>query len=147
RAVWVDPDSASGYLMPRAALFAEGIDPDTTFREEVFVGAHDAVVREVLEQPTSVGATFVHFDDDGRVFRAGWGTERVRLLKTAGPIPADLLAASSTAPAELTAAVRAALFEGAEGDVARAARYLFAATRFAPVERAHLAHLELLGRS
>jgi len=147
RAVWVDPDSASGYLMPRASLSAEGIDPDSTFREEVFASAHDAVVREVLEDPTSVGATFVHFDDDGHVFRAGWGSERVRLLKTAGPIPADLLAAASTAPAELVAAVRRALLEGGSEEVVRAAQLLFAATRFTAVERAHLAHLELLGRS
>ncbi len=43
---WVDPNSAAGYVFPRAALLAKGIDPDTFFGKQVFAGKHDAAVRQ-----------------------------------------------------------------------------------------------------
>ena len=147
RAVWVDRDSASGYLLPRATLRAAGVDVDSVFSEEVFVKTHDAVAREVLKDSGTIGAAYAHLDADGNVERAAWGDADVRLIKTAGPIPADLLAASSSADAGLVEATRAALVEGGDSELARAARQLFSADRFASVDAAHTAHLGALGRS
>jgi phosphonate transport system substrate-binding protein len=146
RAVWVHRGSASGYLVIRAALRAGGLDVDGIFSNERFALSHAAVVREVLSDRDAVGATFVHLDADGKVERAGWGSERVRVLRTAGPIPSDVIAASSTLGAEPTSRVRQALVTGGSQELARATADLFSARGFAPAERAHLAHLEQLGR-
>jgi phosphonate transport system substrate-binding protein len=146
RAVWVDPESASGYLVMRAALRADGIDIERLFSHEVFASSHNAVVHAVMSDPTAVGATYAHLDSDGRVERAGWGRQRVRVLRTAGPIPSDVLAASCTLSAASVARVREALVAGESKPLANATADLFAARGFLPAERAHLAHLEMLGR-
>jgi phosphonate transport system substrate-binding protein len=146
RAVWVDRESASGYLVMRAALRSDGIEVERLFCDEVFASSHDGVVRAVMSDPMAVGATYAHLDGDGGVERAGWGRERVRVLRTAGPIPSDVLAASSTLTPAQVERVRDALVAGESKPLITATANLFSARGFLPAERAHLAHLELLGR-
>jgi phosphonate transport system substrate-binding protein len=146
RAVWVDRESASGYLVMRAALRADGVEVERLFSTESFASSHDAVVRTVMSDPKAVGATYAHLDGDGRVERAGWGAERVRVLRTAGPIPSDVLAASSTLAPVHVARVRDALVSGDGEPLASATSGLFSARGFVAADRAHLAHLEMLGR-
>ena len=96
RAAWVDRQSASGYLLIRAHLRAQGIDPDRTLGEGLFLGSHEEVARAVLEGAADVGATFVYLDAERDVpLRAGWGHGKVQLIASAGPIPADVLAVSA----------------------------------------------------
>lgn len=45
---FVDPKSASGYLFSKYALIQEGINPDRDFKEVLFLGSHDNVIRAVL---------------------------------------------------------------------------------------------------
>jgi phosphate/phosphite/phosphonate ABC transporter binding protein len=111
RAAWVDPRSAAGYLVTRAALQAKGIDPDHAFDRESFLGDHAAVVQAVETRFADVGSTFVALDEDGRVLRAGWGKRSMRILLLAGPIPSDFLAASVQIPPALIDRVRDALVE------------------------------------
>lgn len=146
RAVWVDKESASGYLVIRAALRADGFDVDRAFSGESFASTHDAVVRAVMSDRQAVGATYVHLDSEGNVARAGWGNERVRVLRTAGPIPSDVLAASPSLPAKHLTRVRDALVSGGSKALVTATSELFAARGFLAAERSHLSHLELLGR-
>ena len=40
---WVDPNSTSGYIIPRIMLAANGIDPDTDFSKTVEAGSHNNV--------------------------------------------------------------------------------------------------------
>ncbi len=61
---WVDPNSASGYVFPRAALMAQGIDPDTFFDKQVFAGRHDAAVRAVLNGSVDAAAVFANDDQN-----------------------------------------------------------------------------------
>jgi phosphonate transport system substrate-binding protein len=144
RVAWVDRFSAAGYLVIRASLRKQGIDLDRAFGEQLFVGTHDAVGRAVSEGQADVGATFTHFDDAGRIRNAGWGRAKVRVLKSAGPIPSDVLAASSMLPQRIAQQVAEILLGAGHADVHRAACDLFVATGFAAVDRQHLKHLEEL---
>ena len=45
---WVDPNSAAGYVFPRAEITLAGIEPDDFFSNQVFSGGHDAAVLSVL---------------------------------------------------------------------------------------------------
>lgn len=144
--VWVNRESASGYLVMRAALRAEGIDPDRAFAKQSFAQSHDAMVRTVMDDATAVGSTYLHLDQKGAASRAGWANQEVRVLKRAGPIPSDLLAASKELAEPLRERVAAALTDGTHPALQEAASALFFATHLSRVEASHLSHLEVLGR-
>lgn len=55
---WADPNSTSGYLVPRAQLQAAGIDPDTYFSRTGFGGGHEQAVIAVLEGQYDAGVTW-----------------------------------------------------------------------------------------
>lgn len=59
---FVDRDSASGYLYPRARLLQEGIVPEEFFSSIDFLGRHDLVVRAVYNGKYDAGVTY----DDAR---------------------------------------------------------------------------------
>lgn len=48
RFAWVEKESASAYIFPRALLLNAGINPDKDFSEVAFLGKHDTVVYNVL---------------------------------------------------------------------------------------------------
>ena len=50
RAAWVDRESASGYLVIRAALRAAGVSLVSAFAEEFFVRSHAEVARAIFEK-------------------------------------------------------------------------------------------------
>lgn len=141
---WVDHMSSAGYLVIRASLRAQGIDLASAFAREAFVGTHDAVARAVLDKKVDVGATFAHFDDSGRVRMAGWGRAPVRVLKYAGPIPSDVLAASVHLNPPIAEEIALTLTDDGHSQVKHAARELVDATGFIRVARDHLSHLEEL---
>lgn len=144
RAAWVDQMSSAGYLVIRASLRAAGHDLGKLFGEESFLGTHDAVVAAVRDGSADVGATFAHFDDAGRIRTAGWGRTAVNVIKCAGPIPADLLAASVHLPRDVAQEIADTLTGDGHSAVRRAASELLDATGFVAVNREHLAHLEEL---
>jgi len=55
---WADPNSASGYLIPRAELRAAGIDADRFFSRSGFAGGHEQAVVAVLQRQYDAGATW-----------------------------------------------------------------------------------------
>ncbi|MGM0380860.1 MAG: phosphate/phosphite/phosphonate ABC transporter substrate-binding protein [bacterium] len=55
---FVDEDSASGYLFPRARLLQEKIVPEDYFAEINFLGRHDLVVRAVFRGEFDVGVAY-----------------------------------------------------------------------------------------
>lgn len=141
RAAWVDPTSAAGYLVPRVALAQRGIDPTKAFSAETFYGSHAAVVRAVLEGEADVGATFAQLGPDGAVRRAGYQgvvPERDgRALLTAGPIPADVIAANAFVPEATRAALTAALVAlGSDAAAAPEIDWLFGVEGFAAFDPA-----------
>jgi phosphonate transport system substrate-binding protein len=58
---YVDPTSASGYILPAYLLKSKGIKPS----REVFAGKHDAVVMMVYQKQVDVGATFYALPENG----------------------------------------------------------------------------------
>jgi phosphonate transport system substrate-binding protein len=92
-----------------------------------------------------VGASFVHLDPaDDRPLRAAWGDARVRILARAGPIPADVIAASARLDPLRLERVRRALLEASEPRLREAARLLLGAEGFVAPRADHLAALTAL---
>jgi len=56
---WVDPNSTSGYIVPRILLKANGIDPDKDFAKTIEAGSHNNVVTQVYNGDCDAGATYV----------------------------------------------------------------------------------------
>ncbi|MCA9618740.1 MAG: PhnD/SsuA/transferrin family substrate-binding protein [Myxococcales bacterium] len=144
RAAWVDPESAAGYLIIAAHLGSLGLDPLATFADQHFLGSHDAVAAAVREGRADVGATFAYQDDKGRIRRAGWGSDRVRVICQAGPIPNDMLAARVGLSDLLVRMVQSALVDVQNAELREAARSLLAAEGFAVPDPEHLAPLRRL---
>ena len=59
RFAFVDPNSTSGNLYPRALLKAQGIDPDTYFKAAIYSGGHDTALFAVLQGSVDACACFV----------------------------------------------------------------------------------------
>jgi phosphonate transport system substrate-binding protein len=55
---WADPNSASGFLIPRAALRAAGINPETFFGRTGFAGGHEQAIVAVLGRQFDGGVTW-----------------------------------------------------------------------------------------
>lgn len=96
---WVDVESASGYLLPRALVAARGKDADAFLGAQQLLGSHRAVVQAVLHGIVDCGATFAHCDDRGVPIRSGWQqyledrAVEIRPIAYTAPIPGDAIAA------------------------------------------------------
>jgi phosphonate transport system substrate-binding protein len=55
---WADPNSASGFLIPRAALRQSGINPETFFGRTGFAGGHEQAIVAVLGRQYDAGVTW-----------------------------------------------------------------------------------------
>lgn len=145
RAGWVSAQSASGYLVIRAALRAQGLLLERAFAQERFFGSHGAVVQAVLNGVTDVGATFMHHDATaGGIWRAGWGSAEVHVIARVGPIPADVIAAGVHVPVAKIRKVQAALVDARHPELTAAGTLLLEAEGFVAAQSAHLAPLEKL---
>jgi phosphate/phosphite/phosphonate ABC transporter binding protein len=114
KAAWVDPFSASGYVLPRIELFARGIDPRTDFFAEKFYRSHDVAVRAVIQRRADFAASWAGLDGAGRVVRAPWSEmdrkdEIVRVIEKFGAIPCDTIAVRPNLPFAAREKIRAAL--------------------------------------
>ncbi|MBK7398796.1 MAG: DEAD/DEAH box helicase [Myxococcales bacterium] len=105
RAAWVDRESASGYIVIRAALRTAGVSLVQAFSEEHFVRSHSEIARALATGKVDVGATCFNFVSgtveiarSGYKDHGGLRDEDVRLVAHAGPIPADVLAAHKSVP-------------------------------------------------
>jgi phosphonate transport system substrate-binding protein len=59
---WTDPNSTSGYIIPRIMLAANGVDPDNDFAKTVEAGSHNNVITQVYNGECDAGASY----DDAR---------------------------------------------------------------------------------
>jgi phosphate/phosphite/phosphonate ABC transporter binding protein len=115
RAAWVDPFSASGYVVPRVELDRMGLDPRTAFASERFYRSHEAVVRAVVEREADFGATHAGLDASGEVVRGVWldgvvaSPEQVRVLAAFPEIAGDVIAARADLPGPTRARLLTAL--------------------------------------
>ncbi len=111
RVAWVSPDSASGYIVPRVYIAAEGHDVLHFFGSEVFLRDHRAVVDAVVRGEADAGATYCSLGPDGRIASGSWLTDDgkpgrpLEALATFGPIPGDAIVAATSVPAHARLAV------------------------------------------
>ncbi|HEY8278054.1 MAG TPA: phosphate/phosphite/phosphonate ABC transporter substrate-binding protein [Bdellovibrionota bacterium] len=94
--VWVERSSATGYIIPRAELLRQKIEPDTFFGKQSFAGTHDEVVAAVFGKKADAGATWV-VDTEGK--DGAWQLHlhkpeelaQIKMIHISEPIPGDAL--------------------------------------------------------
>jgi phosphonate transport system substrate-binding protein len=117
---WVDPNSTSGYIIPRIMLAANGINPDTDFSKQVEAGSHNNVVTQVYNGDCDAGATYVDA-------RSSIATdfpdvnEKVVVLATTNDIPNDNVSFTKDFPADMRDQIVTALLDIASTDQGKAA--------------------------
>jgi phosphonate transport system substrate-binding protein len=90
---WIDPNSAAGYVFPRAELILAGIDPDDFFSNQFFAGRHDAAMLSVLNRSVDAAATFANDDQNisgaWTQFLDAEQAEQITAIFYTRPIPGD----------------------------------------------------------
>ena len=141
KVAWVDPASASGYLVPRLHLAAKGIDPGRLFGEELFLKSHSEVVRAVFSGRAHAGATYAYRPPQGEpVKRAGFldvmPDREARVLEWTQAIPSDVIAGHGLIPRAQHRVFSNALLTLAHEDTGRRLLYqVFHTDRFAITPR------------
>lgn len=117
---WVDPNSTSGYIIPRIMLAANGIDPDADFSNTVEAGSHNNVITQVYNGDCDAGATFVDARSSVEEDLPDV-TEKVLVLATTSDIPNDSVSFTSDFPEDLREQIVAALLAIAASEEGQAA--------------------------
>jgi len=112
---FVDPKSASGYLFSKYALLQEGINPEKDFKEVLFLGSHDNVIRAVLQGEVDAGATYNEALE--RAKEQGIDTSDIVILNTVKDIPKDAIVLLKRLPYDFVEKFKEALlsFKQAKG--------------------------------
>lgn len=102
RAAWVGPWSAAGFLIPRRMLRGAGLEPETRFRTQAFVGSYPHVLRALVDDEADVGAAWCRLGTRGELTHGAFLDDpRVRVLAVShDPIPGDAICASPTLDVE-----------------------------------------------
>ncbi len=117
---WVDPNSTSGYVVPRIMLKANGIDPDKDFAKTIEAGSHNNVVTQVYNGDCDAGATYA----DARssvVKNLPDVKQKIVVLATTSDIPNDNVAFTKDFPKEMRAKITNALLDISKSDAGKAA--------------------------
>jgi len=116
---WVDPNSTSGYIIPRIMLAANGIDPDNDFSKTIETGSHNNSVQAVYEGQCDVGVSYA---DARSSIEETYPDVKdvVAVLATTTEIPNDSVSFAKDFDPEMRAKIVAALLEiaGTEEGVA-----------------------------
>lgn len=105
---WVEPESASGYVFPKAMMYEANIDPDRDFSETAFLGKHDAVVYSVLLGKYDAGACY---DDARNTLRDKSKMDELIRLATTQDLCNEPLVCRKSLPEDLKAKIKSALLE------------------------------------
>ena len=107
---WVDPNSTSGYIIPRIMLMANGVDPDSDFSKSIEAGSHNNVVTQVYNGECDAGATYA--DARGSIEEDVPDVkDKVVVLAETTDIPNDSVSFAKDLPADLRAKIVASLLE------------------------------------
>jgi phosphonate transport system substrate-binding protein len=117
---WVDPNSTSGYIIPRIMLQAAGINPDTDFATTVEAGSHNNVVTAVYNGDCDAGATY---SDARSSVEADLPDVKdvIVVLATSIDIPNDNVSFIKDFPADKRAQIVQALLDIAQSEEGQAA--------------------------
>lgn len=124
---WVDPQSTSGYVIPRWQLMQRGLDPQRFFRQQVFAGGHDSAVLAVQSGQVDAAAVWADPPAEGTGawtrFLKNHPGEGLRPIAYTPPVPSDAVAVDpkfSRAHPLLVNTVRTALIALGHSDDGRA---------------------------
>lgn len=124
---WTDPSSTAGHLITKAALMRAGVKPESDFAANQFLGAHDKLVRAVLDGTVDAGATFANDPEEEvgawTVYLSPEDAMKIKPIFFTEPIPGDAIAGSATfldAKKEVTARVVRFLIAMGESEEGRA---------------------------
>jgi phosphonate transport system substrate-binding protein len=117
---WVDPNSTSGYIIPRIELAANGIDPDKDFSKTIETGSHNNSVTAVYNGDCDVGVSYA---DARSSIEADFPDvkEVVVVLATTTEIPNDSVSFAKDFDPELRTQIVNALVEIAGTEEGQAA--------------------------
>ncbi len=110
---FVDPNSTSGYIIPRIVLAANGINPDKDLKGSTNAGSHDNVAIAVYKGDCDAGATFVDVRTDSNPIKQNYPdmVEKVDVFYITDNIPNDgLQVAKGVDPKITDATVNGLLF-------------------------------------
>ena len=108
RVAWVEIESTSGYLYPRAMLRKKGHDPTRFFSAELFAGNHQSALEMVLSGDVDVAAAASPFVDRGTATSVA-GAERLTVVAKTARIPRDCIVVQRGLQRELAMKLREAL--------------------------------------
>lgn len=108
RFAWVDKESASAYLFPKAMMLEANIDPDRDFAEVDILGKHDKVVYNVLLGKYDAGACY---DDARNTLRDKSKKDELIILATTQDISNEPLVCRKSLPEDLKNRIKTALLE------------------------------------
>jgi phosphonate transport system substrate-binding protein len=89
---FVDPNSTSGYIVPRIILAANGINPDTDFAATQNAGSHNNVAIAVYKGDCDAGVTYINVLTDTSANLAAQYpdiADKVKIFAVTPPIPND----------------------------------------------------------
>ncbi|MBI4670443.1 MAG: phosphate/phosphite/phosphonate ABC transporter substrate-binding protein [Chloroflexi bacterium] len=112
---FVDPNSTSGYIIPRIVLKANGIDPDKDLKATQNAGSHDNVAIAVYKGDCDAGATFVDVRTDSNPIKQNYPDilDKVDVISISDNVPNDGLQVIKELDPKLTdAMVKGLLFIG-----------------------------------
>jgi len=107
RFCYTDPDSTSGYLLPRASVRGAGVDPDRDMKPPLFSGDHQQTLMDLLVAKCDVAGTFN--SNVVAAGRAGVPVDRLRVLALTGRLPHEAFCAGPGTSAEERQLVEEAL--------------------------------------
>ena len=103
---WVDKESASAYLFPKAMMLEANIDPDRDFAEVDTLGKHDNVVYNVLLGKYDAGACY---DDARNTLKDKSKRDELIILATTQDISNEPLVCRKSLPQDLRERIKSAL--------------------------------------
>lgn len=110
---YVNPNSTSGYLFPRALLRQRGIDPDVAFRATRFGGDHLATLRALYGGACDAAAVYASLYTQAD--QHGMSPQAFRVLASTERIPYDAYCAGPSLDEQSVNALRRALLALAPG--------------------------------
>jgi len=109
---FVDPNSTSGYIVPRIILKANGIDPDTDLKASQNAGSHNNVAIAVYKGDCDAGVTFINVITDTAANLAATYPDiatKVTVFADTDRIPNDGMQFIKTLDPKLQAAITAGM--------------------------------------
>ncbi len=109
---FVEPNSTSGYIVPRIILKANGIDPDKDFKATVNAGSHPNVAIAVYKGDCDAGVAYIDIRTDATANLVATYPDimtKVNVFAVSDRIPNDGVQVVKDFPADYTAALTEAL--------------------------------------